>query len=226
MEHKSKRNLVFVSLALVVAAGICFYVLLDFATVKHWCLEALGFAEAHPVLAAILLFSVNALVQVLALPLKVFASLAAGALLGWLWGGAVTLAGVTSGATLLFTLTKWSRIAIPERLRMHDLGSRLIERFRTNPIRGVAGLRMIVTLPYPPITVAAALAGIPLSDFVLGSILGDAPVAFLYTFAGERLKDLVTPGQAVSMRWAILLLVAAVILFGSMAITRKSRPEA
>ncbi len=206
--------------ALVLLAGLVLYGVFDFTTVKRMCLSLKARADAQPILTGLILFSINLLIQAMSVPFKVIASLAAGALMGWAVGGAVTLAGVLCGTTILFAVVRWTGLAVPARFRASGLSSRIIAAFRTSPIRGVAALRMVITLPYPAITIAAATAGLPLAGFIVGSLLGDAPVAYLYAFAGQRLMAMATPGEAISSGWALLLLLAAVVLLGSVAAGR------
>jgi uncharacterized membrane protein YdjX (TVP38/TMEM64 family) len=182
------------------------------ADAQRWIGAARAAAAATPPVWFALLFAAHLLTMAFSLPLKALLTVVAGALLGTVAGAAVTVLGVLAGTSALFWAvrrglgSRWQRAA-GEWLR------RLDRRVARRPVRAVAALRLAVTLPYGPITIAAALTTIRYRDFLLGSLLGDLPVIALYAAAGrelgrlESLSDVLSPGTLL-----VLLAAAAAVL--------------
>ncbi len=87
----------------------------------------------------------------------------------------------------------------------------------------MAGLRLLITLPYGPVTLAASLTQIRYRDFLIGSFMGDLPVVVLYSFAGQHLATLTRTSEAVSP-WTVVILAAAgiTVLFCAFAGKKKT----
>lgn len=169
-------------------------------------------ARAHPAAVFAGIALAQALGMAFSLPTKALLVLVAGALLGTVAGAAATGIGVISGTTALFF--GWRRLFGAVSLsRFGALASRLERGLRERPALAVAGLRLVVTIPYGPITIASAASGMRYRDFALGSILGDLPVTALYALAGSRIASLVTVGEAISPATAAVLVAAGVTLF-------------
>jgi uncharacterized membrane protein YdjX (TVP38/TMEM64 family) len=179
-------------------------------------------AAAHPVAVFFGALAAQAIGMAFSLPTKALLALLAGALLGPLAGSAATEVGVLAGTTALFfgcrrvlkdgTLASFGSIA-----------ARLEERLRSRPVLAVAGLRLVITIPYGPITIACAAVGIDYRRFALGSLLGDLPVAALYAFAGSRLMSLASAGEAISPTTAVVLAAAGVAMFAAAVVVPMRR---
>lgn len=179
---------------------------------RRWAAAAGALAAEQPVAVFLAVVGLNAVSMALSLPLKALFTVLAGALLGVVAGSAASVVGVLGGTSLLFwAVRRGLRARFLE--TMGERARRLERRLTRRPIRAMAALRLIVTLPYGPITIAAALTTIRFRDFLLGSLLGDLPVIALYAVAGRELarlrtlSDVLSPGTL-----AILLAAAAVFL--------------
>ncbi|MCK9463280.1 MAG: VTT domain-containing protein [Proteobacteria bacterium] len=171
-------------------------------------------AAAHPLLAFLGVTAAQAAGMAVSLPTKALLALLAGALLGPFAGAAATEVGVLAGTTALFFGCR--RALGPDTLsRFGRLASGLQDRLRSRPVLAVAGLRLVVTIPYGPITIACAAAGMDYRRFLLGSLLGDLPVAALYAFAGSRLMSLASADEAISPATVVVLVVAGVAMFAA-----------
>jgi len=190
----------------LVAAGV------SAEDVRRWAAAAGDLAAREPVLAPVALVGLHAVTMALSLPLKAALTVLSGALLGAVAGGLVTVVGVLAGTTALFfavrrVLRARFQATLSDRVRAVEL------RIGQRPVRAVAALRLAVTLPYGPITIAAALSTVRYRDFLLGSLVGDLPVIALYAVAGgelvrlRSLSDVLSPGTL-----AVLLVAAAVFL--------------
>jgi phospholipase D1/2 len=171
-------------------------------------------ATAHPFAMFLAAMAAQAAGMAFSLPTKALLALLAGALLGPLAGAAATEVGVLSGTTALFFGSR--RVLGSSALaRPGTLTARLQERLRTRPVLAVAGLRLVITVPYGPITIACAAAGMGYRQFVLGSLLGDLPVTALYAFAGSRLMSLASAGEAISPATCVALAAAGIAMFAA-----------
>jgi len=218
-QRNTRRLILTAAIALAVIAALSIVALryLTLERVQEIAREGSDFSARHRLLTALALAAAQALSMAFSLPTKAVLTLLAGALLGPWIGSPVTMAGVIAGATALFFFVR--RMVNHERdEKRTGLIATLEKRIRRRPILAVAGLRMVITIPYGPITIAASLAGIRYPRFVLGSLLGDAPVVVLYCMAGERLATLATTSEAVSPVTAVILAAAGIVmLVGALA---------
>lgn len=169
------------------------------------------------------LFFGNVLGMALSLPSKAVFTLLAGALLGPLIGGVVTILGVLSGTTILFFATRHLlREAISRRLGRRALF--IDQRVFARPIRSIVGLRLFIALPFGPITMAAALSSMRYRDFLVGTLIGDIPVTFAYAIAAERLFALTMVSEALSPSTAAILLIVGLFILTSSFVGRRHRP--
>jgi uncharacterized membrane protein YdjX (TVP38/TMEM64 family) len=177
------------------------------ASAKQW-------SQSHLVLATLAVVVVQLLSGLTAVPTKGVATLVAGALVGPLLAATATVSGIAMGTTILFFVTRrLLRDYVQQRL-----GPRLAwvqERLSRRPIWSMIALRLMITLPYGPITMAAALSRVRYRDFVAGSLVGDLPVVILYSVAGSRLEVLVSSSDVVDPWTASLLIAAALVMLAS-----------
>lgn len=189
--------------------------LLSFEDIKSIGSRAAGLKETAPLLLAAGMLVAHFLSGLTALPTKGVFTLLGGALLGPYVGAATTLLGIGLGTTILFFVSRrYLRAWVQSKLK--DTFRWVEEKLAQRPIRALIGLRLMITLPYGPITLATALSRVRYRDFVIGTIIGDLPIVLLYSFAGERLYSLATVSDAVSPTTvAILLSAGAVFLIGT-----------
>lgn len=187
---------------------------------RRWAAAAGAFAATQPVLVFLALAALHAALMALSLPLKALVTVVAGALLGAVAGAAATVIGVLAGTSLLF----WAvRRGLRARFQqaMGERARRLEERLARRPIRAMAALRLVVTLPYGPITIAAALTRIRYRDFLLGSLVGDLPVIALYAVAGRELSRLRSLSDVLSPGTLVVLLAAAAVFLATVLFGRR-----
>jgi uncharacterized membrane protein YdjX (TVP38/TMEM64 family) len=217
-----KKTVFIVIIALLIAA---FWLILSrFFTLEEAqriATELSAFTESHYPLVLLSLFAAQSAGMIFSLPSKAIITLLSGALLGPVVGSIATLAGVLSGTTVLFFAARcFLRNWTAQKLKANF--SALEERLSHHPIRAVMGLRLFITLPYGPVTLAAALSPIRYRDFLIGSLLGDLPVIVVYCIAGQQLLSLTKMSQAVSP-WTAAVLIAAGLFFVVTAVFGKTR---
>ncbi len=209
--------------AFVLVGTVCCIHWMTFAMVQNAVLRWSKDAADHPEWTIPLLFTVQAIGMLFSLPTKALFTLASGALLGAVLGGAVTMAGVLAGTSGLFFAVR--RILLPEPKQLDPRLEKIRQRAAQRPIRTIAGLRLILTLPYGPITVMAALTPMSYGRFLLGSLTGDLPVVALYALAGERLYQLRDSSDAVSWSSVAILCTAGTALFISAIAGQKKKSD-
>ncbi len=180
--------------------------------------------RTHPILVFLALTAAQGVGMVFSLPTKALITLLAGALLGWFYGSLSTMIGVLAGTTALFFASRYLLRGVVTR-RLGKRAASLEERLSRHPIRALMGLRLFITLPYGPITLASALTTMRYRDFIIGSALGDLPVVVVYTIAGRQLFELVTVNEAMDLRTLIALLAAGAFIFVTAIVGKKKSPQ-
>jgi len=209
---KLRRKLVLAAALVALAAlWIAASRLFTLAEVRSLAAASRRFTDAYPVavFAAVAFF--QALGMAFSLPTKALIVLLAGALLGTVAGAAATEIGVVAGTTVLFFGCR-RLIGDASFARFGKLAARFEKRLRRRPVLAIAGLRLVVTIPYGPITIACAAFGVRYRDFLAGSLLGDLPVTALYAMAGHRIATLLTTGEAISPATVIVLSLAGLVI--------------
>ena len=179
------------------------------------------FSENHLLATLGIFVALQAVGMILSLPTKGILTVFGGALFGTWLGSAVSLLSVLAGTSLLFLAV---RHVFGKHLqgRIHPHIQRLLSRISRRPGLFIAGLRMIITLPYGPITIAAALTRMRFRDFLIGSFLGDIPIIVLYSAAGSRISQLTGIEDVIAWPTAFLLVgVGAIVAISALLAGRQ-----
>ena len=199
---------------------------LDFNTVQTLTFKIQSAAKTHQIITFVFLLAIQAVGMFLSLPTKAIFTMVGGALLGFIPGAIVTVLGTLLGTTGLFFTTQ--KIVSQDTLnKMPRLLKKFEKKLRSRPALTVAGLRMILALPYGAITIFCAVTRIPYRAFLAGSFWGDLPVVLLYSLAGLKLAELASGGEAISPTTIVVLSLAGIGLFaGSLWPQKKERQRA
>ncbi len=121
----------------------------------------------------------------LSLPGALVLTLAGGLLFGWLIGTCATVIAATAGATVVFLVAR-SSIGEVMASRVAPWLTRLRDGFREDALSYLLFLRLVPAFPFVVVNLAAAVLGVPLRTYVLGTFLGIIPgtTAFAVTGAG------------------------------------------
>jgi uncharacterized membrane protein YdjX (TVP38/TMEM64 family) len=170
--------------------------------------ELWGFGRLAPILFVI----VYAVGTVLFLPGSIL-TIAGGAMFGPVWGTLCSLAGATIGATLAFMIARYlASDWVAERA-----GKRLGQLMRGVEGEGwrfVAFVRLVPLFPFNLVNYVFGLTRVPLSQYVVTSLVCMAPGAFAYTYVGFAGRQAAS-GQAGAIRaaaFALALLAAIAFL--------------
>jgi uncharacterized membrane protein YdjX (TVP38/TMEM64 family) len=217
---KYKKFITAILIILIIASlWLISYHYLSFKEVKQCTLHLYGFSEKHTFITATAILIIHILSMILSLPTKALFTIVAGALLGTIKGSAITLAGVISGTSVLFFAMRNFTKEKKNRWKIKPLA----DKVNNQPFLTIMGLRLIPTLPYGPITVAAALTQIKYKHFIAGSIAGDLPIVVLYAIAGNRLAALTNASDALSPSTAAIFAAAGILIIAGAIVPLKKQ---
>lgn len=133
-------------------------------------------------------------VVALSLPGATLLTLTGGILFGTLVGGLSAIVGATIGATVIFLV---ARSAAGEAL-VRSAGpkvTRLADGFRENAFSYLLFLRFVPIFPFFLVNLAAAVFRVPLSTFVVTTLIGIVPATFAFALAGRGLDSAIAAQQ-------------------------------
>ncbi len=186
-------------LLLLAAAGALFMLLggrhyLTFAALAENNEWLRGLVARSSVVAALCFIAVYAGQTAVSVPGGAILTIAGGYLFG-LWPGLLyVLMGATIGATAIFLAARaglggLARLAGPR-------ADRLKAGFRADAFNYLLVLRLIPIFPFWLVNLVAALAGMRLTTYVLGTFLGIIPGSFVFVSLGTGLGEIVAAGRA------------------------------
>lgn len=137
----------------------------------------------HVWLAAGLYLLFYALAVSVSVPGALWFTIGAGFLFGQWIGTGIAVLGATAGATIIFLATRYA-LADWAREKFSGRIEKLRRGFKEDAFNYVVLLRLIPVFPFFVLNVGLALLNIPLRAFVLGSLIGMIPGAFVYASFG------------------------------------------
>ena len=169
---------------------------------------------AHPVLSVLAYILIYVTAVALSLPGALVLTLSGGLLFGTLVGGIAALVGATLGATLVFLI---ARTAIAD-ANLSDLAGRLgrlpgvgnhLEKlgrldtlleqmkagFKTNAMSYLLFLRFVPAFPFWAVNLMAAILGVPLKTYVVGTFFGMIPATMAFASLGAGLDSVVAAAK-------------------------------
>jgi uncharacterized membrane protein YdjX (TVP38/TMEM64 family) len=192
-----KRWLPLVAIAAVAALVFAFdaHTYLSFKTIGLNYEYLRGFIGQNLVAALAIYVLAYVAVVALSLPGALIMTLSGGLLFGWQIGAPATIIGATLGATVLFLVAKSSfGDALAE--RAGPAIASLKAGFQDNALSYMLFLRLVPVFPFVVVNLAAAVLGVPLRTYVLGTLLGIIPGSTAYSFAGAGLGSVIEAQNA------------------------------
>ena len=186
--------------ALILGMGWNRYLSLD--TLKDHGEALHAFVADHYLLTLLGLTVLFALLTASVIPGVVFVTVAAGYLYGTWVGGFATAAGATAGALMVYAA---GRSALGETLRTwaerrQGLVQAVCEGVDRDTFRYVLISRLIVTVPFHLINVAAGIVSAPLRPYALATFIGLLPAHFIYCWIGDGLNDILSVNEDPDLR--------------------------
>lgn len=135
-------------------------------------------------------------VVALSLPGGVVMTLSGGLLFGWQVGAVATIIGATIGATLIFLVAKTS---LGEGLaaKAGPWVGKLAAGFKENALSYLLFLRLVPAFPFFIVNLVPALLGVPLSTYVIGTLVGIIPGTTAFSVLGAGLGSAVQSQNAI-----------------------------
>ena len=150
-----------------------------------------GFVASNLWLSLLLYAAVYVVTVALSLPGASLLTILGGFLFGSVLGGALTVFAATAGAVVIFMV---ARTSLGESLasRAGPWMNRLSKGFREDAFHYLLFLRLVPVFPFWLINIAPALAGVPLSTYVITTLLGIIPGTFAFAILGSGLDSIIT----------------------------------
>ena len=158
----------------------------------------LAFVYAHPIESLLAYMAVYVTTVALSLPTALILTLTGGFLFGPWLGGSASAVSCTSGATIIFMI---SRLTVGDAVEART-GRRvraLAEEIKKDSFFYILTLRLIPVMPFWLTNVAAGLIAIRPSTFALATLIGIWPVSVIYAGIGSGLGSLFDSGQPLSL---------------------------
>ncbi len=154
-----------------------------------------GFIAANLVLSLLAYIAVYAAAVALSVPGALILTLSGGLMFGWLLGGMAAVVGASIGAILLFLI---ARTAFGETLRAKagPAINGLVEGFQKDALNYLLFLRLVPAVPFFVVNIAAALLGVPLRTYVIGTFFGIMPATFAFASIGAGLDSVFAKAKA------------------------------
>jgi uncharacterized membrane protein YdjX (TVP38/TMEM64 family) len=204
-------------LAVFVAVVIAFFALggqdyLTLDAVKANRNRLLDFTRAHFVAALAIAFVVYAGTVAFSLPGGLVLSLTMGFIFGRWVGTVLVVVAATVGATVVFLAARYL-FADAARRRMGTLGAKISAGFTENAFNYLLFLRLVPLFPFFLVNLAPAFTRINARTYILGTLIGIIPGAFVYVNLGQTLGQIDSLSGLVSTET-----LGAFVLLGAMAL--------
>jgi uncharacterized membrane protein YdjX (TVP38/TMEM64 family) len=175
------------------------------------------------VIADLSFVAVYAFVIALSVPGASILTIAAGLLFGILFGTLYAVVGATIGAMAIFVAARagFGDLAMRGGPRARQLAA----GFRADAFNYLLVLRLVPLFPFWLVNLVAAVAGMNLGPYVLGTFLGIIPGSLVYASLGNGLGDVVEAGQmpdvSILFRPSILLPIIGLAAFALIPVLYK-----
>jgi uncharacterized membrane protein YdjX (TVP38/TMEM64 family) len=184
------------------ALGLNDYLTLDLVRENREALK--DWVHDNKTQAVLLFVVVYVVVAAFSLPIAVLVSITGGFLFGSVFGALWGVIGATTGATILFIVAK-SALGDPLRARFADQLKGMEEGFRANAFSYMLLLRLVPLFPFWAVNLAAAFTGVSLAVFVVTTLVGIIPGAFVFASIGNGLNALFEAGEQPDLSLMALL---------------------
>lgn len=203
--HKIWRRAILLGIVGFVFAA--FFVLgldkfLTFEALKTHRSFLMAYVAARPLTAALLFVLLYAAATACSLPGGAVFTLAGGFLFGIWWGTGLVVIGATAGTTLLFLLAR-SVLGDALRGRAGPFLKKMEAGFRDNALSYLLVLRLIPAFPFFIVNLVPAFLGVPLTTYVIGTLVGIIPGTFVFASIGAGLGSVFDSQQEVSLKGAL-----------------------
>jgi uncharacterized membrane protein YdjX (TVP38/TMEM64 family) len=188
-----------------------------------------GFVEAHYWPGVAVYVVAFAVLISLTLPMATLFTVAGGFLFGAGIGSAAALGGMAAGAALTFCAMRLLGVREDSSALRHGRAEALFDIMDRNAVFYVMLLRIVPVAPCFAVNAGAAITRIDFPRFLLASLVGLAPSAFVYGSVGAGLDSLLEAREVVSIKLLLepeiaLPMLAVLALIGVSWLLRRHLP--
>lgn len=150
--------------------------------------------EQHPTASLLIYAVVYVAMGALCVPGGALLTAAGGLIFGMFFATIATVIGATLGATLIFLL---ARTLLADWLASRKAAwfQKLRAGFERDAFHYLLFLRLVPAFPFWFVNIAAAVLGLPLRTFVLGTLIGIIPASLAFTSAGAGLGSIIAASK-------------------------------
>jgi uncharacterized membrane protein YdjX (TVP38/TMEM64 family) len=171
---------------------------LSFETLARHRITLSGWVSGHPMLSAGAFVAIYTVVAALALPGAVWLTLGGGFLFGAALGTALTVAGATMGATLLFLFAQ--RVFGADALqKLGPKAEGLARGIQANAWSYLLVLRLVPLFPFFLVNLVPAFCGVRPEVFIVTTCLGIVPGTAVFALSGAGLGRVLDAGGMPSL---------------------------
>lgn len=160
--------------------------------------EVAQFASQHPIWTRLALWAAIVILIITGLPGSPILTLAGGLLFGIVEGAAISVLGDTSGALILYALTRRSLRGNPS-ASPNALIGRLKSGFDAHPSSYALFLRLVPLFPFTAVSIALAWLNCRPRTFLWTTAVGLLPTAIVYAAIGDGFESALKQHQRLSL---------------------------
>jgi uncharacterized membrane protein YdjX (TVP38/TMEM64 family) len=211
-------------LAIVAAFGLGLDDYLSFEQLEGNRAHLLAFVERHPVVAPLAFMLIYASVVALSIPGGAILTIAGGFLFGVAAATCYVVLAATCGATVVFLI---ARTALGDTLRRKagPAMRRMEAGFRENALSYLLFLRLIPVFPFWLVNLVPAFLGVPLTTYVVATLVGIIPGSLVYASVGNGLGAVFeaggTPDLGIIFRPEIILPIVGLAVLALLPVAYK-----
>jgi uncharacterized membrane protein YdjX (TVP38/TMEM64 family) len=183
-----------VLIALVLATGV--WRRIDLHELERHHAQLRAFVRANPALGLASYFGVYTLIASACVPGPGLLAIAGGYLFGLPAGGAVGLAASTASSMIIYAAVRGAFAEVVARRSGPRL--RVLEaELRSDAFGYLLSLKLLPIAPFPLANIAAGLAGVRPTALFLASLIGGAPLSFIFAALGASLSRAIDAGAPI-----------------------------
>ena len=153
-----------------------------------------AYASSHPLRAALAYVALYTVLVAASVPTGTALTVSGGVLFGAVLGTTLAVLAATAGAVLLFLAARGT-LGVALARRHGGLIARIRPRLERDGFAGMLALRFVPVVPFWLVNLAAALVGMRLLPFALGTLVGIVPATAVFASAGAGVADALAAGQ-------------------------------
>jgi uncharacterized membrane protein YdjX (TVP38/TMEM64 family) len=154
------------------------------------------FLQNHIVPSLLAFIAIYVLAVTLSLPGAGILTLTSGLLFGWFLGGLAAVTGASIGAIILFMIVAKTGFGETLAAKAGPAVGKLQDGFRKDALSYLFFLRLVPAFPFFVVNIVAALIGMPLRTYVIGTVFGIMPASFAFASIGAGLDSVVASAKA------------------------------